>query len=38
MEVGDKYKCLVCGNLVALEQLGGGELVCCQQPMELIVE
>ena len=31
------YKCLVCGNIVALLHDGGGELVCCEQPMKLLV-
>ena len=32
------YKCNVCGNIVELIHLGGGELVCCGQPMELLIE
>ncbi|HHW32343.1 MAG TPA: desulfoferrodoxin [Clostridiaceae bacterium] len=27
------YECKVCGNLVGLIREGGGELVCCGQPM-----
>ena len=27
------YKCDVCGNMVELLHVGGGELVCCGQPM-----
>ena len=27
------YKCEVCGNIVELIHVGGGELVCCGQPM-----
>lgn len=27
------YRCGVCGNLVALINKGGGQLVCCNQPM-----
>lgn len=27
------YQCDVCGNLVELINNGGGELVCCDQPM-----
>ncbi len=30
------YKCNVCGNIVELIHEGGGELVCCGQPMDLI--
>lgn len=29
------YKCGVCGNIVELLIVGGGELVCCGQPMVL---
>ncbi|MFH1997292.1 MAG: desulfoferrodoxin [Patescibacteria group bacterium] len=32
------YKCNVCGNIVELIHEGGGELVCCGQPMELLKE
>lgn len=31
------YKCNVCGNIVEVLHVGGGELVCCKQPMELLV-
>jgi len=27
------YKCGVCGNMVEVVHVGGGELVCCGQPM-----
>lgn len=30
------YYCSICGNLVAMIQNGGGELVCCGEPMSLI--
>ncbi len=33
---GEKYKCNVCGNEVVVTRVGGGELVCCGQPMEEI--
>ncbi|MCF8031637.1 MAG: desulfoferrodoxin [Desulfarculaceae bacterium] len=29
------YKCDVCGNMVELLIVGGGELVCCGEPMKL---
>lgn len=29
------YKCEVCGNIVELMHVGGGDLVCCGQPMQL---
>ena len=32
------YKCAVCGNIVEVNHVGGGELVCCGQPMNLQVE
>jgi superoxide reductase len=32
------YKCEVCGNIVEVLHEGGGNLVCCNQPMKLIVE
>ena len=31
------YRCNICGNIVEVRQAGGGELVCCGQPMELLV-
>lgn len=34
MEKLDLYKCNVCGNLVQILIVGGGELVCCGQPMQ----
>jgi desulfoferrodoxin-like iron-binding protein len=35
-KVGEKYRCNVCGNEVVVTEVGGGELVCCGQPMEKI--
>jgi superoxide reductase len=32
------YKCAVCGNIVEVIHGGVGELVCCDQPMELLNE
>lgn len=32
------YKCAVCGNVVEVNHAGGGELVCCDQPMDLLKE
>ena len=32
------YKCDVCGNIVEVLHGGGGELVCCGQPMKLFKE
>lgn len=33
-KVGEMYRCNVCGNEVEVKKAGGGELVCCGQPME----
>ncbi len=32
------YKCEICGNIVEVIHGGGGELVCCGQPMTLLKE
>ncbi|MBR9680022.1 MAG: desulfoferrodoxin [Candidatus Altiarchaeota archaeon] len=32
------YKCEVCGNIVEVSHAGAGQLVCCGQPMELLIE
>ena len=32
------YKCEVCGNIVEVLHEGVGELVCCGEPMKLLVE
>lgn len=32
------YKCSVCGNIVEIMHPGPGQLVCCNQPMELLEE
>jgi superoxide reductase len=32
------YKCDTCGNIVEVLHGGGGELVCCGQPMKLFKE
>ncbi len=32
------YKCEVCGNVVEVLHPGVGQLVCCGQPMKLLVE
>jgi desulfoferrodoxin-like iron-binding protein len=33
---GEKYRCNICGNEVAVTKAGGGTLVCCGKPMEKI--
>lgn len=32
------YKCSLCGNIIEVLHVGGGELVCCGQAMNLIEE
>ncbi len=32
------YKCMKCGNIVEVLHAGDGELVCCGEPMKLLVE
>ena len=32
------YKCALCGNIVEVINGGDGELVCCEEPMELLDE
>jgi len=36
-ELNQVYKCNICGNMVEVLHTGKGELVCCGQPMELLV-
>lgn len=38
MKVNDIYRCNVCGNVVESLYVGGGDLVCCGQKMEKLVE
>jgi superoxide reductase len=38
MEKIQVYKCNVCGNIVEVLHVGGGELICCGQPMQLLEE
>ena len=37
-ELNQIYKCSKCGNIVEVTHVGGGQLVCCGEPMELLVE
>lgn len=37
-QLNEIYKCDVCGNMVEVVNTGVGQLVCCGQPMRLIVE
>ena len=34
-KAGEVYKCEICGNIVVVKEAGGGELVCCGEPMQL---
>ena len=34
--VGEKYRCNICGNEVEVTAAGGGVLVCCGEYMEKI--
>ena len=36
--IGEVYKCAICGNVVLVVHGGAGELVCCGQPMKHLVE
>lgn len=38
VEINQVYKCNVCGNIVQVNFAGGGQLVCCGQPMQLLKE
>ena len=31
------YKCNICGNITEVLHIGIGELICCGQPMELMI-
>ncbi|MCK4778302.1 MAG: desulfoferrodoxin [Actinomycetia bacterium] len=37
-ELNQIYRCNVCGNIVEMVHASAGQLVCCGQPMELLVE
>ena len=34
--IGEKYRCNICGNEVTVTKAGGGTLVCCGEDMEKI--
>jgi len=38
MKALEVYKCEKCGNIVELLHVGGGDLVCCGEPMKLLKE
>jgi len=33
---GQVFKCEICGNVVIVKEAGGGELICCGEPMQLV--
>lgn len=33
---GEIYLCNICGNKVKVLEAGGGELVCCGEPMDAV--
>ena len=35
-EVGQVYRCNICGNKVKVVEAGGGVLVCCGVPMKSV--
>lgn len=37
-ELNQIYKCSICGNIVEITHASMGTLVCCNKPMELLVE
>ena len=37
-KINEVYKCEICGNIIELVYVGGGDLVCCGQPMNLMEE
>jgi desulfoferrodoxin-like iron-binding protein len=34
--VGEVFKCEICGNVVEVKEAGGGELICCGEPMKSV--
>ncbi|MBN2423083.1 desulfoferrodoxin [Candidatus Woesearchaeota archaeon] len=38
VKLNEIYKCNVCGNIVEVVYVGGGQLKCCDQPMQLLEE
>jgi len=37
-ELKQIYKCSICGNVIEVVHTGKGQLVCCNKPMEVLVE
>jgi superoxide reductase len=38
IELHQVYKCNICGNIIQINFVGGGPLVCCGEPMQLVQE
>jgi desulfoferrodoxin-like iron-binding protein len=34
-KAGQVFRCEICGNVVVVKESGGGELICCGEPMVL---
>ncbi len=34
--VGQVFKCEICGNVVTVKESGGGEIICHNEPMQLV--
>jgi len=37
-QIGQKYKCNICGNEAVITNPGAGALICCGRPMEVLGE
>lgn len=35
-EAGEVWRCDICGNVVEVREVGGGELLCCGGPMTVV--
>lgn len=35
--IGEIYRCNICGNIVEVINVGGGQLVCCGKPMKKLI-
>jgi desulfoferrodoxin-like iron-binding protein len=35
-KAGEVYRCNVCGNIILVQEAGGGEILCHGEPMQLI--
>jgi len=36
-QLKEVYKCSICGNVVEILHTGAGQLVCCGEPMDMVV-